>query len=307
MNIGYVEPLERGWARMKVVLFQPFDLVKWLVIGFTAWLARFLDGGSGGGSRGWDLDERGPAELARDLGRNADSFFDNLVWAPLVLVAVLLVVAFLVAMLWISSRAKFMFLDNVVHNRAQVVEPWGRLRQQGNSLFLWRICFALVCVAVVVIIAAVTLGPVALLAFGDAWDGVGVLAGFLFVVLAIILGLVAAYVSMFVENFVVPIMYRFNLSIIDAWRHFLPWLSSYGFAFFVYGLWAALLFTLSAVCIFLTCCCCCAAAIPYIGTVLLLPLWVAYRLMSLEFLAQFDPNFDLFAAVAVAHEEPAEE
>ncbi len=36
-------------------------------------------------------------------------------------------------------------------------------------------------------------------------------------------------------------------------------------------------------------------AIPYVGTVLLLPLLVAYRYLSLEFLAQFDPSLDVFA------------
>jgi hypothetical protein len=40
---------------------------------------------------------------------------------------------------------------------------------------------------------------------------------------------------------------------------------------------------------------CCIAALPYVGTVLLLPVWVAYRLLSLEFLAQFHPSFNLFA------------
>ena len=39
---------------------------------------------------------------------------------------------------------------------------------------------------------------------------------------------------------------------------------------------------------------CCLAALPYLGTVLLLPVWVAYRLLSVEFLAQFHADFDLF-------------
>jgi hypothetical protein len=39
---------------------------------------------------------------------------------------------------------------------------------------------------------------------------------------------------------------------------------------------------------------CCMAALPYLGTALLLPVWVCYRLLSVEFLAQFHPDFDLF-------------
>jgi len=35
-------------------------------------------------------------------------------------------------------------------------------------------------------------------------------------------------------------------------------------------------------------------ALPYVGTVIMLPIWVTYRLFSVEFLAQFDPGFDVF-------------
>ena len=36
MTIRYVQPLTRAWDRMVHILFQPFDLAKWLVIGFAA-------------------------------------------------------------------------------------------------------------------------------------------------------------------------------------------------------------------------------------------------------------------------------
>ena len=56
--IAYVQPTSRAFDGMKRILFQPFDIGKWFVIGFTAWLAGLLDhtssssgssGGSGGG------------------------------------------------------------------------------------------------------------------------------------------------------------------------------------------------------------------------------------------------------------------
>src|SRR5438309_11455749 len=39
-QIGLAIPLSRGFYRMKRQLFEPFDPVKWLVIGFCAWLAQ---------------------------------------------------------------------------------------------------------------------------------------------------------------------------------------------------------------------------------------------------------------------------
>ncbi|HSA94906.1 MAG TPA: hypothetical protein VLJ16_02560, partial [Acidobacteriota bacterium] len=35
--------------------------------------------------------------------------------------------------------------------------------------------------------------------------------------------------------------------------------------------------------------------IPYIGTVITLPFWYLLRAFSLEFLAQFGPDYDVFA------------
>jgi hypothetical protein len=282
---------------MKVILFQPFDLVKWLVIGFTAWLARFMEGGNGGGDPRFDLDKRGPAEVVRDFSHDVDRFVEQLVWAPLVLFAVLLIIAIIVLIVWLSSRMKFVFLDNVIRNRAAVIEPWQRLKRQGDSLFLWRICFGLACIAVAVVIVVLTVGPLVFLAASDTWHSVGVLGLVLFGLLMIVFAFVALYISMFVEHFVIPIMYGFKLTAVAAWRVFMPWLTSYSLTFFAYGLWAALLFVLALVAVFLTCCCCCLALLPYVGTVVLLPLWVTYRLMSVEFLAQFDPKFDLFSQI----------
>ena len=52
MPIAYLEPLRRAWRRMKTILFGPFNVVKWLVIGFAAWVAGLLSGGGGGGGKG---------------------------------------------------------------------------------------------------------------------------------------------------------------------------------------------------------------------------------------------------------------
>jgi len=109
------------------------------------------------------------------------------------------------------------------------------------------------------------------------------------------------YASLFLNAFVVPIMYRHNLSAMAAWRAFLPWLSAQPASFFLYGIFVLLLFVGAgiAICAVGLVTCCIAfllLAIPYVGTVVLLPLLVAYRYLSLEFLAQFDPGLNVFTA-----------
>ena len=48
---------------------------------------------------------------------------------------------------------------------------------------------------------------------------------------------------------------------------------------------------------------CCIVLIPYVGTVILLPAWVLYRIYSVEFLAQFHPDFDVFTGVPAVTDE----
>jgi hypothetical protein len=48
-----------------------------------------------------------------------------------------------------------------------------------------------------------------------------------------------------------------------------------------------------------TCLTCCLASLPYIGTVIVLPIPVFFRSFSLLFLRQFGPDWDVWAKIAV--------
>jgi len=304
MNISYVEPLGRAWGRMKRFLFTPFDLGVWLVLAFSAWLAGLMDGGGPGGlSNVGRWEEDGEArEVVKGLGHAWDAIAERIVWLPLILFVVVLVVAAVLTLLWLSSRAKFIYLDNVAHSRARVVEPWTRLKHLGDSLFLWRLLFGLVIT--VVVIAGIWLlilsGALAALAPGRSFHGTSIALVILLGLLGALFVVAMAYVSFFLESFVVPIMYRFDMRCTEAWHYFLPWLSQHPWQFILCGLFVLVLFIAVGIVIFvvglLTCCIgLLILAIPYVGTVILLPLLVTYRAFGPEFLAQFDPGFDIFS------------
>jgi hypothetical protein len=304
MNIDYLEPLSRAWERMKSILWRPFDLATWVVLGFSAWLAGLADGAGGGGWK-WILDEDDfPSRY--HVGSMGDGFreaSEALILLPIIFVVVMAVAALLLLILWVSSRAKFVFLDNVVHNRAEIVDPWNRFREIGNSLFLWRVGFIVASGLVVIVLLFLFLAPAATFSFSDAFGGLSFAAIFFGVLLMIVFGILAAYVALFLEAFVIPIMYKFDLKATEAWRYFLPWLKARPWPFILYGLLILLLGFLFVVFFAMACALsCCILAIPYVGTVILLPIWVTYRLFSVEFLAQFDPGFDLFTPAIVPAE-----
>ncbi len=304
MRIAYLEPLNRAWERMKHILWQPFDLPKWLVLGFSAWLAGLADGAGGGGWK-WVVDDDNVASRARSSsgGELLDSAGELLVWVPVLFLVILAVAAILVVVLWLSSRAKFIYLDNVIQNRAEIVEPWHRFGSLGNSLFLWRLAFIVACGLVVLLVALLFLAPAATFSVSDALAGLSFAAIALGGMVMIAFAIVAAYIALFLEAFVVPIMYKYELTAMEAWRALIPWLRARPWHFIVYGLFVFALLLCFVVIVGLFCLfTCCIVLIPYVGTVILLPFYVFYRLLSVEFLAQFDPGLDLFATVEAPSE-----
>lgn len=305
MNIAYAAPLQRAWRHAKALLFQPFNLGTWLVLGFSAWLANLMDGGAGGGGRFPRTPDRGFRLRASDF---TDPLRDAWSWIAgrpglltMISVAAVLAVAVALLLLWISSRGKFVFLDNVLHGRAGILEPWTRFRRQGNSLFLWRVGFFFVAAALFAIVAGLVL------AMGGGFSGLGfgspgaVTLTLVGGGLGLLLLLGVVYVALFVDSFVVPLMARYDLTATAAWAMLLPWIESHLGAFILYGLFVLVLGILVglAVMVFGLVTCCIGflvLAIPYVGTVLLLPVYVTYRAFSVEFLAQFDPSLKTLPA-----------
>ncbi|MBV8075042.1 MAG: hypothetical protein JO284_01500 [Planctomycetaceae bacterium] len=99
-------------------------------------------------------------------------------------------------------------------------------------------------------------------------------------------GLVIGVVQVFLYDFVVPIMYLRRQGSLDAWGEFRRSIligrggkMVLNLLFkFVLGIGAAL------IAVALTCATCCIAALPFVGTVLLLPLSVFFRAYPLYFL-----------------------
>jgi hypothetical protein len=301
--IEYIKPTSRAMGRMTTILFRPFDLGKWFVLGFTAWLAALMDGGysSGGNFQVGDSGDSSEPESFAEFIEPAKVFVEeNLGWIlPLAAVLVLLLVVVSVVCLWVSSRGKFMLLDNVVYNRALVVAPWRQYRGVGNSLFRWRLVFLLLVSLLLVAIA----GGAAIYLVATFDEGNIPASWFVVLVTGILaLGgtlLVAIYIAVLLEDFVVPLMYRDSLPATAAWRQFIDLHNCQPGRFALYFLWKAVLGMVTAMilvmAILLTCCVAgIVLAIPYLGAVLLLPVTVFYRSLGPEFLRQFGGEYDLW-------------
>lgn len=311
-NITYWNAVGASWNRMKRVLFQPFSLEKWFVIGFAAWIAGLsvgagAGGGGGGGGANNDIDMGGISGHEWN-GPDFAAFWDS--YGPVILLVgtllVLLILAIAITSAWVHARGRFIFLDNLVYNRPAIVEPWKKYRKQGNSLFLWNLAIGLIgflFFCILAVIFAISILPMIMHEGhkGPVMMGVfGIAVAFL---LILAYSLVIGYLQLIVHDFVVPIMLKYDLRIREAWSRFRTILKpAFGY-FLLYGLVIFLINILISLAIFaavLASCCLLLLIliIPYIGTVALLPAHVFRRWIGIEFLRQFDENIDDIAPAA---------
>jgi len=287
-KIEIFKPFGEAFELTKKILFQPFDLMKWLVIGFAA----FLSGHFGG------------------MGINFPSPFRNLQphradhvipphfgqWPPWLQVTIasfaLLVFALIIVLMWLKARGNFIFTDCIVRNRAAIVEPWREYRKEGNSYFLF---FLAIMLGVLVLVAIMLATFIAL-----GWLGrharetspitfIGSLV-FLFVFWLSISIFIAV-----VSYFMVPVMYRRCCRALEAFRD-VTLLIAHNLSSFVLFCLFGIVLVLAVLMIgtIVTCATCCLAALPYIGTVILLPLFVCLRAFGLLFLRQFGSDYDVW-------------
>jgi hypothetical protein len=299
MNIAYLEPLSQGFQRMKKSLFKPFDIGKWFAVGFTAFLAGLLDYGGANGIQGISDENDYDDEEFMDFPDHIIRWIeDNPEWVTLIIVGIILLFAFFIVLTWLSSRGKFMFLDNVLHDRTLVVKPWQEYKELGNSLFLWRLTYGfIVLVAFLAIIGDSFSAVYEMYKYDEIAENIMSLVGLGFLLLALII--TTSYISLFLSDFIVPIMYKRTIKSMPAWGVFMSLFSQHAVYFILYGL---LILVLSILVFFavimlglFTCCIgFILLVLPYINSVVLLPISYTFRAFSVQYLEQFGTEFSLF-------------
>jgi len=295
MKLNIIDPIGQAIERTGRMLFRGAAVGQWFVLGFSAWLARIAEGG-GGGVFQWGFNGLGAADPSGGEGRRW--LVENRQTLTLVaLVGVTVGLAIYLALLWLRCRFKFIFLDNVVRNRTDIAENWANFKPHGNALFGFYLVLTLVTVAAALLAAGAGVG----LAWEDIRGerfGPAAIAG-----LAVgggLVGLVAltyALANRLTVDFVVPIMYRRGLGPVRGWGVFreqvvrgrLVSIALYVLMNWLLGMVGGMLGSL------LICATCCLGALPYLSSVLLLPVIVFFRTYPLYVLGQLGPDFTLLA------------
>lgn len=310
-QVSVIEPLGPAMDRVKTLLFRPFEIERWLAIALCAWLALLGTGGGASTGKGVRYSrEEGFTwnKTPIDTARAKEFVMENLAWlVPVTLFVLIMVFGLWLVLTWLSSRGQFMFLHCVAAHCAEVQVPWSQYRAHANSLFVFRLSLGIVTLVLITGLSVLGFFLVTRSPLLSHWGPWGSLA--LLVPLGLLLSLTAGLLGLFTSDFVVPIMRLRTPSCFEAWGIFLALLVDHLGSFVLYLLTKLVINIAIGVLVALlgvvTCfCACCLMALPFIGTALLLPVYVFKRSYSLLYLRQYGPAFDSFAVYPPAIPKP---
>jgi hypothetical protein len=279
---------------------------KWFTIGFCAWLAGL--GESGGqfnfNFRSGHRHSSGHGPSFRDMMDQAGEWIaQNLYWIiPVTVALVIFGLAVGLVLTWFNSRGKFMFLHCVALDVAEVKRPWHELGSEANSLFWFRLVLGLIGLASSLPVFGGLVFVIGRMLYYEQAETGAIATAVALALVLLALGICFVLIQKFTIDFVVPIMFLRRVGCIVAWREFLALLQDNVGRFTLYVLFQILLtiaigFIVLGV-VLVTCCTAgCLLIVPYIGTVVLLPVLVFKRSYSIYYLAQFGPSYDVFPPV----------
>jgi hypothetical protein len=213
MDVG--SAIAPAFQHMAKVLFRPFDMRKWLALGFVSIFA-----GAGGGSGNFRL----PGNYDHGGGGgNPLPGFERWIehYWPILVIGILFLIALGFVVMWLISVFHFVYLNDVARNSGAIREPFHRLRGLGTSLFLWNLVYGFIFLLLLGVLVAAPL----LTVFVIARD-IGTAAQVAAVIWAVLVGismiLFACVVEVVVSGFVSTAMYVKSVGILEGWRIVLP-------------------------------------------------------------------------------------
>ena len=289
-------PFGEGYERMKKILFQPFDISKWLIIGFAAFISGHFS--SGGFSPPFPGGRFKASQFSQQTAPTMPTMSHLEPWAVVTIVALgVFMAAFILVLIWVISRGRFIFTDCIVQNRGAIVHPWREYRKEGNSYFVFTIAVTLGAMVLMMLLALAIFVPLSLL--GRTSSGASTsLFVILFALLFIAWICFAAFFGL-ASYFMVPIMYIRRCKALEAFREVARLIVENVAPFVLFCLFGiVLIMAMVIVSGIVACLTGCIAALPYLGTVILLPMFVWLYAFGFCFLRQFGPEYDVWTKVA---------
>lgn len=218
MPISATDTISLAVEHTKQQLFRPFRFGQWTKLAVVGLLAGEL--GSVGGFNWSNFN------FPKNSGGGHSSFpgFGGIDPAILgALIAVIVIAAFVIGLIlmYISSVMRFVLFDSILAKQCRVREGWSRRQGPGWWYFLFKLFYALLTFAGLVVLIGIPLG----FAFAMGWLTAAkqhvlplVLGGVALFFVLLIFFVALAVVFVMTKDFVVPQMALENISAFEGWR-----------------------------------------------------------------------------------------
>ena len=292
------EAVSQAYSRTVSVLFRPFDMTRWFSMGFCAWLA-YLGAESSGNFNGM-----GKGTDPGLVKQQVDGMLDKLStasshpgWLALVAGLSLLGLLFAFWLCSLRSRGDFMFLHRWYRPDAPIMNCWQAAKDSGHELFVWRLYFFLIAVLLFALDVALAYSLILkpYLAAGKVWSGDLLTPAVTCATSAVLLAVAVQLVAHLTKAFVVPVMYWQGVTASRAWLVVFALCNQYPVAVLGYLFCCLVCGVAAAVAVvmlgLMTCCLgFIPMLLPYVGTVMLLPVYLFFRGYAVCFLSQWRPE-----------------
>jgi hypothetical protein len=215
-RVSVVTPVGEAIDKTKQLLFRPFNLEKWFVLGFCAWLATlFNSGGSFPNINGRHFGKQ-------DMSQASQAIRENLLVIGVVgSIVVLLILAIALVLLWLNCRGHFMFIDCLAKNKAQIAEPWKKLNSRRTAYSGFGAVRIIMHTGYDVLVV-----PIIFLAIACSLHKSAIVILVASIVVLVLLIIVAAIFFSIIKaatmDFVAQVMYIHKMKTISAWKYFWP-------------------------------------------------------------------------------------
>ncbi len=242
--IKFTEIINASMEWTATMLFRPFDPKKCLILTFIAFLAGSV-AGFGGSSLGSDtgrqegVKEEQAVETAQTPQTDSPgeflgavmAWFKKLPTVTLLVIIILVLLGLFLVMGWLSSRFAFIFLEDVIKNDASIRKPFKENKILGNSLFK----FSLAALAAFLFLSGTIVGGYVFTlnkmgVFRKPMEtGIGkvILASAPFAIAFLSLLLVAILIYLILYDFVLVVMFKDKIKIMQAWPRMITLLKAY--------------------------------------------------------------------------------
>jgi hypothetical protein len=218
MAIPAVDVISTAFEHAKQQLFRPFRLGQWTRLAVVGLLAGETVGGC-------NLNFSSRSPFTPRSGGSQAFVQAALARGPLVVAAIgiliLLGLALIVALVYVSSMMRFVLFDSVVTRECHIRRFWRQRTQAGLLYFVWQLVLGVVTIAGFAILVGVAAG----VAFGLGWvrnprDHVLplILCGLVFLAAVALWFFVTIVVHVLTKDFVVPQMALDHVNPIEGWR-----------------------------------------------------------------------------------------